>query len=248
MRRRSAACVATGLAAPRKPHPLRHLGAPPAPIPLLQVANSVMMLHFCELDAAARVRPRAAAPPRALPGGTTPLDGCSLLGSPHGSLESSAAAAAAAGFRGPSSSAQHSPVHSYAPSWSGSEASDLCPDSSSSSLAAAAVAGVLANSPARHSHPARHSSTPPRQQQQQRQRQPSLHAHSDTQSEGSGRQQGQLAAAASLPMGVQGAAAAAGGPGQLRLALPVQQRGTVKAAVRLLRDQLATAQADLQGR
>lgn len=82
------------------------------------------MFHFCELDAAARMRPRAAAAPRASPGsaagGAGASGGASLLGSPAGSLGTAAAAAApAAGFLGPGSSTQLSPMHSYAPSWSG---------------------------------------------------------------------------------------------------------------------------------
>lgn len=187
------------------------------------VANSIMIYHFLELDSAARVRPRSSA-------ALTPPD---HSGAPFLDL------AGAAG----SSAQLSSPRHSYAPSWSGSEVSELYPDSSSSSLAAAAAAAAtLGDSPARpphhhHSssqgHPPRH--TPPRAHAS------GLHAISDSHSEGSGMQ---------LPMhAATQAAAAAGlaGSGQLRLALPVQQRGAAKAAVRQLREQLVTAHADLQG-
>ena len=51
-----------------------------------------------------------------------------------------------------------------------------------------------------------------------------------------------IAAATSGPV-----AGAAVGSGQLRLALPVQQRGAAKVAVRLLREQLAATHTDLQG-
>lgn len=208
-----------------------------------QIANSLMMFHFCELDAAARMRPRAASagPPGA---GGSALDGgaserASQLGSPLGSL----GAAAAGG------STQLSPMHSYAPSWSGSEASDLFPGSSTSSLAAAAAAAAVAGSASTLSDsPARqpsqqqhhHQHTPPRPQHAQQ-----LHAsaHSDSHSDG-GRHQ-PLAAAGMLPASA--GLGALGGGGQLRLALPVQHRGAAKAAARLLREQLATAQADLQG-
>lgn len=218
-----------------------------------------MMFHFCELDAAARMRPRAASvgPPAASPGGQ--MDGSasipSQLGSPRGSLGAQAPA-------GAGSSTQLSPMHSYAPSWSGSEASDLFPGSSSSSLAASAAAaaaalggGSLADSPAQHLHQSHHHDrTPLRPQQAQHAQQVHGSAHSGSPAHGS-RQQlvapgallpgGAAMGAAGLPS--PGAGASLGVGGQLRLALPVQQRGAAKAAARLLREQLATAQADLQG-
>jgi hypothetical protein len=84
----------------------------------------------------------------------------------------------------------------------------------------------------------------PAQQQQQQQQHliaPSLPGYSDSRSDTSSSRQ-QLAG--QLP-----ASRASGGlaAGQLRLALPVQQRGASKAAVRQLRQQLATAEADLRG-
>lgn len=201
-----------------------------------QIANSVMMFHFCELDAAARVRPRASSQHPA-PRTAASLDrGGSTGMSPAGSLAASAGAGA---LPGPDSS----PLHSYAPSWSGSEASELYADSSSSSLAAvAAAAGVgvaLGDSPAHppshlHQHTHQPRLTPPRVQAA------GLHATSDTQSDGgSGQAQAMLPVGASL--------SGIGSGGHLRLALPVQQRGATKAAARLLREQLAVAQADLQG-
>ena len=172
----------------------------------LQIANSVMMRHFCELDAASRVKPRPSAAVAAPALGSAERSGSTLRValSPASSLGATAAAATAAagGFPGPSSS-----THSYAPSWSGSEASDLLfgGDSSSSSQVAA-EGGRGGAAPA-----------------------------------GSGRQES-LLPATSGPV-----AGAAVGSGQLRLALPVQQRGAAKAAVRLLREQLGATLTDLHG-
>lgn len=74
-----------------------------------------MMFHFCELDAAARMRPRPApaAPTAQRSGAASPLS------SPSGSMQGAGAAAAAAFHMAGGSSHQLSPVHSYAPSWSG---------------------------------------------------------------------------------------------------------------------------------
>ena len=197
-----------------------------------------MMFHFCELDAAARMRPRAAAaappPPRA-PGSA---DGAAAQ-LPAGQQGSPGSAP------GRSSSAQLSPQHSYAPSWSGSEASELLfgADSASvsSSLAAGGSSAALGDSPARPA-PHRHSlghhqhATPPR---------PPPPPRSDSLSDGSGRQASMLPAASLPPPS--GTAAGLLGGAQLRMALPVNQRGATKAALRQLHDQLATAQADLAG-
>lgn len=223
------------------------------------------MFHFCELDAAARMRPRAASvgPPAAFPSGQ--LDGsnsASQLGSPRGSLGAPVAGAAAGG----GSSTQLSPMHSYAPSWSGSEASDLFPGSSTSSLAASAAAAAAApgggsspaDSPAQHPQQPHHhhERTPPRTRPQHAQHAQQPHGSARSSSPAhSSRQQlvapgGLLPGSAALAtpaLASPGAGAALGGSGQLRLALPVQQRGAAKAAARLLREQLATAQADLQG-
>jgi hypothetical protein len=208
----------------------------------LQIANSVMMRHFCELDAASRVKPRPSAAVAAPALGSAERSGSTLRValSPASSLGATAAAATAAagGFPGPSSS-----THSYAPSWSGSEASDLLfgGDSSSSSQVAAeggrGGAAPAGGSPAR-SHSQHHHQTPPRQ-----------HSaaglppagSSDSQLDRSGRQES-LLPATSGPV-----AGAAVGSGQLRLALPVQQRGAAKAAVRLLREQLGATLTDLHG-
>lgn len=222
------------------------------------------MFHFCELDAAARMRPRAASvgPATASPGGQ--LDGstsASQLGSPRGSLGAQMPGAAGG------SSTQLSPMHSYAPSWSGSEASDLFPGSSTSSLATSAAAataaaalgggGALADSPAQQQRQHHHEGTPPRLQQAQR----GQHGSARSTSPVHGSRQQLVAPGGLLPgsasLGAPGLASPGGvggmgstlsaGSGQLRLALPVQQRGAAKAAARLLREQLATAQADLQG-
>ena len=210
----------------------------------LQIANSVMMRHFCELDAASRVKPRPSAAITA-PGSTERSGSTSRVAlSPASSLGTAAAAAAAAagGFPGPSSS-----THSYAPSWSGSEASDLLfgGESSSSSLVAAeGVRGGAApagGSPAR-SHSQHYHQTPPRQQAAAGL--PPA-GGSDSQLDRSGRQESLLPATSGA---LAGAPVGSGhGSGQLRLALPVQQRGAAKAAVRLLREQLAATHTDLQG-
>lgn len=91
--------------------------------PSPQIANSIMMFHFCELDAAARMRPRPAPPAPAAQRSSGP----SPLSSPSGSLQGAGAAAAAAAFQGAGASSQQlSPVHSYAPSWSGEAALPGC--------------------------------------------------------------------------------------------------------------------------
>ncbi|KAL4433954.1 hypothetical protein ABPG75_000395 [Micractinium tetrahymenae] len=222
------------------------------------IANSIMMFHFCELDAAARMRPRPApaAPPAPRTGAASPLS------SPSGSVHSAAAAAAAAaaGFHGLGGSSQQlSPVHSHAPSWSGSEASELL--FGEGSISSSQAGAGLGDTPAR---PAQRPQQQQQQQQQQGQATPprqqssarpsSVRAgSSDSLSDSSSRQQSLLPSASLLPAGSVPAPPASLGTGssrkaaeqQLRLALPVHNRGAAKAAVRLLKEQLDTAQADL---
>lgn len=141
----------------------------------------------------------------------------------------------------------------------GSEASDLFGDGSASGSQAAAGLGDSPSRPAQRPVPQQQQgrASPPRRQSTG---QPSSAraGSSDSLSDSSSRQQSLLPSASLLPANLQtrlpapppslvvGSSRRASDQ-QLRLALPVHNRGAAKAAVRLLRGQLDTAQADLAG-